>query len=50
MAVKPMVVTQDYVGESTDTKPTKGVGAGSGFVELDTGDVYIYDGTLWRKL
>lgn len=33
---------QQYEGLSTDTKPT-GVPNGSRFLEMDTGDVYMYD-------
>ena len=43
---------QTYFGLSTDSKPTERVGNGSIFVEIDTGDVYIFDktNTIWRKL
>lgn len=37
-------------GESTDTKPTEGIGVNSKFYELDTGDTYFYDGTQWKKV
>lgn len=39
---------QQYEGLSTDTKPT-GVPNGSRFLEMDTGDVYMYDadGSTW---
>ncbi len=40
-------LTGSYVGYSTDTKPTAGVVKGNDFLELDTGSVYIYDGTNW---
>lgn len=33
---------QQYEGLSTDTKPTD-VPNGSRFLEMDTGDVYMYD-------
>ena len=41
-----------YGGLSTDTKPTSGVENGSTFVEMNTGDLYIFDkaNTQWRKL
>jgi hypothetical protein len=32
----------EYQGLSTDTKPTTGVGEGSTFTELDTGDFWQY--------
>lgn len=42
---------EQYVGLSTDTKPTDAVN-GSAFLEMDTGDVYLYDSqnSTWRKL
>lgn len=42
----------EYAGIHTDTKPTEKVATGSLFVEVDTGDVYIYDeaSTTWNKL
>lgn len=39
----------DYKGESTDTKPTEGVGVNSLFWELDTNDFYYFNGTEWKK-
>ena len=38
-------MSMEYVGLSTDTKPTNGVPNGSTFIEIDTGDVYFYDAT-----
>lgn len=35
----------NYMGLSTDGKPTAGVPAGSHFVETDTGATYTFDGT-----
>ena len=40
----------DYKGMSTDDKPTEGVLAGSMFLELDTIDLYYYDGEEWLKV
>lgn len=43
----------DLRGLSADTKPTdEDVPNGSTFVEMDTGDVYIFDkeNTTWLKL
>lgn len=43
----------DLRGLSSDTKPTYDqVPNGSTFLEMDTGDVYIYNkaGTTWLKL
>ena len=39
---------QEYVGLSTDTKPTSGVDKYSLFLELDKGDFYYFDGTDWQ--
>lgn len=36
-------------GVSTDTKPTENIGVNSKFYELDTGDVYYFDGSAWNK-
>ena len=38
-----------YQGESTDSKPTD-VEINSKFEELDTGNVYFFDGTTWIKI
>lgn len=38
-----------YGGLSTDTKPTD-CGTNSLFLELDTKDVYYYDGDSWEKV
>lgn len=35
-------------GLSSDTKPTDGIPINSMFVELDTGDVFYFDGTEWK--
>ena len=41
-----------FAGLSTDTKPTSGVATGSCFMEVNTGDVYLYDeaGNTWNKV
>ncbi len=37
-------------GLSTDTKPTTDVYVGTMFLEIDTGDVYVYEGSsTWTK-
>lgn len=38
--------------ESTDVKPTEGVGQGSNVTESDTGDVYFYteSSETWTKM
>ena len=45
----------ELLGESTDTKPTESfegvaIGYGSLFLELDTGDIYWFNGTAWAQL
>ena len=39
-------------GLSTDDKPMEGVPNGSSFLEMDTGNVYVFDeeNTQWRQL
>lgn len=40
-----------FIGTSDDDKPTDGVGALSTFEEIDTGDVYWFDGDeTWTKV
>ena len=39
--------TLEWVGASTDTKPTSGVPVGSLFYETDTKLTYIYSGAAW---
>ena len=39
----------NYIGLSSDTKPTEGVAPGSLFVEEDTGETYIYSGSAWAE-
>ncbi|KAF1084843.1 hypothetical protein SPSYN_02013 [Sporotomaculum syntrophicum] len=41
---------RQYIGVSTDEKPKANVLPGSRFLETDTQDVFIYDGTNWIKL
>ena len=51
MAVKPMNMTTPLSGLSTDSKPLDGIYQGTMFIEIDTGDVYLYEGTsgTWIK-
>ena len=44
----PVKLTGSYVGYSNDTKPTGK--KGETFLELDTLDVYVNDGTKWVKI
>lgn len=37
-------------GTSQDTKPLEGIGVNSKFHELDTNDVYYFDGEDWSKV
>lgn len=37
------IKTAQYVGLSTDTKPTEDVGNGSFFIEINTSKIYIFD-------
>ena len=40
----------NYMGLSTDTKPTEGIQTNTIFPELDTGDFFYFDGTNWQKI
>ena len=40
----------NYMGLSTDTKPTEDIQENTIFLELDTGDFYYFDGTNWQKI
>lgn len=40
---------KEYSGLSTDEKPTT-CGVNSLFLELDTGDVYYFNGSTWAKV
>ena len=42
--------TYDWKCLSTDTKPTTGVTTNDLLLELDTGDVYYFNGTTWAKV
>lgn len=37
-----------YVCESTDAKPTDDIEYGDFALEIDTGDVYTFDGSTWN--
>lgn len=49
--VTPGKVKNDWVGLSTDAKPTNAAN-GSTFIEMDTGKAYMYDqaNAQWREL
>mgnify|MGYP001035690635 FL=1 len=38
------ITIRDYRGKSTDEKPVGRIPNGSSFYEMDTGDVYMFDG------
>ena len=43
----------EFAGLSTDDKPKQGVCTGSSFLEVNTGDVYLYDESstgTWYKV
>ena len=40
----------EFMGLSTDDKPTEDVNVNSLFLELDTGDFYYFDGSDWNKV
>lgn len=41
----------ELIGLTTDSKPTaESIGLYSLFLELDTGDVYYFDGSEWQKV
>jgi hypothetical protein len=44
LVVEPV---KDFIGLSTDVKPTQGVFTGSTFYETDTKDYYLWDGANW---
>lgn len=50
MAVTLNGATANYIGLSTDAKPTTNVEVNSIFWELDTGNFYYFDGTEWNAI
>ena len=40
----------DFMGLSTDSKPTNDIDVNSLFLELNTGDLYYFDGEDWAKV
>lgn len=45
-----MFLDFEYKGLSTDTKPTETAPVNALFLELDTGDVYFFNGSTWAKV
>jgi hypothetical protein len=43
---------REMAGLSTDDKPTEGLATGSVFMEVDSGDVYLFDeeSSEWNKV
>ena len=39
--------TMEYYGNSTDEKPTENIITGSTYFEIDTSEVYMWNGTSW---
>jgi hypothetical protein len=50
MAVTLINNVARYTGDSNDTKPTTGLNVNDLFLELDTGDMYYWDGSDWVKV
>ena len=46
------IIHGEYAGLSTDNKPTENIVTGSSFVEVDTGDIYLFDeaSSTWTKI
>ncbi|MBB6446446.1 hypothetical protein [Bacillus benzoevorans] len=42
--------SMELYGLSTDTKPTTGLIVGTTFFEIDTTNVYMWDGSTWRGI
>ena len=42
----------EYAGLSTDSKPTHNIATGSTFIEVNTGDAYLFDevAPAWHKV
>ena len=47
MAVRLESTTKRFIGNSTDEKPLVDVPSGSRFLEINTGIVFIFNGTSW---
>jgi len=47
MTTRLTTTTKNFIGLSTDVKPTAGVPSGSTFQETDTKDIYIYNAAGW---
>ena len=47
MAIQLLRAVNNYIGLSSDSKPTTDIDIGSTFTESDTSEVYVFDGTGW---
>ena len=49
--IRTKLAYYEFAGLSTDEKQTSNVATGSTFLEVDTGDVYFFDGenSIWIK-
>jgi len=47
MTVRLIATTKNFIGLSSDVKPTTSVPMGSTFLETDTSDTYIYNAAGW---
>lgn len=43
----PTIPMFELRGLSTDTKPTTSIPNGTSFLEIDTGEIYYFDGEQW---
>ena len=50
--IRTKLAYYEFAGLSTDEKQTTNVATGSTFLEVDTGDVYMFDGenSIWHKV
>lgn len=48
MAVIRVTTVQEFLWESGDTKPTTGVPPGSIGTTINTGEIWVFDGTNWQ--
>ena len=50
--IRTKLAYYEFAGLSTDTKQTNNVATGGSFLEVDTGDVYLFDGenSVWHKV
>jgi hypothetical protein len=46
----PASFPKEYIGISSDIKPTVNISVGSTIYETDTKNVYVYNGTSWSLM